>query len=343
LVGNSVLRRRRHCRRWLNHGYATRNRGKCDCPAGHDEKDCASEAFRHDRCGCQNPAALAQLSAAFAPHPLAFAPLSRAFAPLSRAFAPLSRAFAPLSARSRCIRWGHAYIDPRSRSSGTVLENRMGTPIVRLPLILLGTVAYFGLAVLGLGGLTAFFSHPALVALTIALFIMAGVSVFAGGNLSAGVREDRGNRWVLAGFGVLGLLDVYLPAWTDRMELWTIDGDTVRWLGVVLFAVGGGLRIWPVFVLGDRFSGLVAIQPGHTLVTTGIFGVIRNPSYLGMLLNALGWGLAFRSGVGMSLAVLFIPPLVARIRSEEGLLRAQFGAEYAAYFARTSRLVPGLW
>ena len=39
----------------------------------------------------------------------------------------------------------------------------------------------------------------------------------------------------------------------------------IRWLGVVLFTVGGALRLWPVFVLGRRFSGLVAIQPGHTL------------------------------------------------------------------------------
>ena len=95
-------------------------------------------------------------------------------------------------------------------------------------------------------------------------------------------------------------------------------------------------------MLGRRFSGLVAIQPGHTLVTSGIYGVIRHPSYLGLLVNALGWGLAFRSGVGVLLAALMIPPLLARIRAEERLLRAQFGAEYDAYRARTSRMIPGL-
>jgi protein-S-isoprenylcysteine O-methyltransferase Ste14 len=80
--------------------------------------------------------------------------------------------------------------------------------------------------------------------------------------------KDRGNRWVLAVFGVIGLLDAFVPAWTDRKEFWTLDGDTTRWLGIALFAAGGALRLWPVFVLGRRFSGLVAIQPGHTLVTT---------------------------------------------------------------------------
>ena len=94
---------------------------------------------------------------------------------------------------------------------------------------------------------------------------------------------------------------------------------------------------------GARFSGLVAIQPGHTLVTTGPYGVIRHPSYLGLLINALGWALAFRSGVGVLLTALIIPPLLARMRAEEALLRTQFGSEYDAYCTRTSRLIPGLY
>jgi len=74
---------------------------------------------------------------------------------------------------------------------------------------------------------------------------------------------------------VIGLASAYLPAYSDRTELWTLDGDAVRWIGVALFAAGGVLRLWPVFVLGRRFSGLVAIQPEHTLVTGGVYGVIR--------------------------------------------------------------------
>jgi protein-S-isoprenylcysteine O-methyltransferase Ste14 len=157
------------------------------------------------------------------------------------------------------------------------------------------------------------------------------------------VREDRGNRWVILAFALIGLAGAYLPAYTDRKEFWTIDGDAIRWLGVALFAAGGALRLWPVYVLGHRFSGLVAIQPGHTLVTSGIYAVIRHPSYLGLLVNSLGWGLAFRSAVGVLLTALTIPPLLARIRAEEALLRTEFGDAYVAFCARTSRLIPGLY
>jgi protein-S-isoprenylcysteine O-methyltransferase Ste14 len=204
-------------------------------------------------------------------------------------------------------------------------------------------LAFLGLAVLGSGGFPAFFAEPARTALAIVLLVLSGAALFSGGNLSPGEREDRANRWVLVAFGVIGLLMAWLPAYTERKGVWILDGDALRWLGVVLFAAGGALRLWPVFVLGRRFSGLVAIQPGHTLVTSGIYGVIRHPSYLGLLVNALGWALAFRSGVGVLLTALTVPPLVARIRAEERLLRTQFGAEYDAYRSRTWRLIPGLY
>jgi protein-S-isoprenylcysteine O-methyltransferase Ste14 len=215
--------------------------------------------------------------------------------------------------------------------------------LARVTLVFAGTVAYLGLAVAGLGGFGAFFAHPALISLSVVLFVVSGVSLCAGGNLSPGEREDRSNRWVIAVFTVVGLLDGYLPAYTDRKDFWTLDGETIRWVGVVLFAASTALRIWPVFVLGKRFSGLVAIQPGHQLVTTGVYSVIRNPSYLGALVMTLGWALAFRSIVGIVLTAMLIPPLVARMRAEEGLLHSHFGGEYDAYRARTWRLIPWLY
>ncbi|MGA9486653.1 MAG: isoprenylcysteine carboxylmethyltransferase family protein [Methylocella sp.] len=220
----------------------------------------------------------------------------------------------------------------------------MTTPTLRLTLgTVAATAAYLGLAVLGWGGFAAFFSHPTLTSVAIVTFVLAGAALFSSGNLSSGVREDRGNRWIFVPLAVISVLSAYLPAYTDRLDVWTIDGDATRWLGLALYTVGGVLRIWPVFVLGRRFSGLVAIQPGHTLVTSGIYGIIRHPSYLGLLVGALGWGLAFRSSVGVLLAVITVPVILARIRAEEALLHTQFGAEYDAFRARTSRLIPGIY
>ena len=172
---------------------------------------------------------------------------------------------------------------------------------------------------------------------------MMFVAPFTSGNLSSGEKEDRGNRWVFTAFSLIALLSAFVPPYTDRIGLWTIDGETARWVGVTAYTLGGALRLWPVFILGHRFSGLVAIQPGHTLETRGIYSLIRNPSYLGMLVNMLGWGLAFRGWTGILISFLLLVPLVSRIRAEERLLRSHFGAQYDVYCANTWRLLPGIY
>jgi protein-S-isoprenylcysteine O-methyltransferase Ste14 len=217
----------------------------------------------------------------------------------------------------------------------------MGPKLILFSVV--STAAYFALAILGRGGWTPFFARPPLVALAVVTVAIVAAAAFSQVNLSKGEREDRTNRWVLPAFGVLGLASAFLPAYTDRVGFWIVDGDAVRWLGVALYALGGVVRLWPIFVLGRRFSGLVAIQHDHALVTTGIYRVIRHPSYLGMITLSLGWALAFRSGVGVLLVVLMMVPVIGRINAEERLLLSQFGSEYDAYRARTSRLIPGIY
>ena len=168
----------------------------------------------------------------------------------------------------------------------------MVTP--RLAIFTTGSLAaYLGLAIAGTGGAGRFFSHPPLIALTVATVALGATAIFTEGHIGAGVREDRSNRWVIGALGVLGFVDAFLPAYTDRHDILTFGGEGVRWFGVILFTLGGLLRLAPVFVLGRRFSGLVAIQRDHELLTDGIYGFVRHPSYLGLFVSALGWGWRF--------------------------------------------------
>jgi protein-S-isoprenylcysteine O-methyltransferase Ste14 len=234
---------------------------------------------------------------------------------------------------------GAALLAPRQQLDHDMLTQKPILAFIAFAAILL----FLALAIFGWGGFAAFFANGPRIALAIAALVIPGALLFSSGNISPGEREDRANRWVLIAFGLILLLAAYLPAYTDRNEILVLDGNAVRWLGVVLFIVGGALRLWPVFVLGRQFSGLVAIQAGHRLITDGAYGVIRHPSYLGLLINALGWVLTFRSVVGVVLVAFMVPPLLARIKAEERLLRSEFGAKYDAYCNRTSRLIPGLY
>jgi protein-S-isoprenylcysteine O-methyltransferase Ste14 len=207
-------------------------------------------------------------------------------------------------------------------------------------LTIVSLAVYLGLAIAGAGGAARFFAHPPLIAVAIVTIALGFAALFGEAHVGSGVREDRSNRWVIPVLTALGLIGAWLPAYTDRIDFLTFGGEATRWLGFFLYTIGGVVRIAPVFVLGRRFSGLVAIQPGHRLVTTGLYGIIRHPSYLGLFLLALGWALAFRSGIGVVIAVMMLVVVLARISAEERLLGETFGAEYDAYRSRTWRLVP---
>src|SRR6266513_1834008 len=114
-----------------------------------------------------------------------------------------------------------------------------------------GTLAFLGLAVLSWGGFACFFSHPPRIPLAVATCVLVGAALFTRGNLSPGERENRGNRWVLIAFGLIG---AYLPAYTDRNEIWTLDGGLCSLAWRFPLRRGRSAADLAFFVLGRRFS-----------------------------------------------------------------------------------------
>jgi protein-S-isoprenylcysteine O-methyltransferase Ste14 len=115
-------------------------------------------------------------------------------------------------------------------------------------------------------------------------------------------------------------------------------------LGLVVFALGLGLRARAVHELGRFFKFTVVVQADHRVVDTGPYRLIRHPSYTGLLMAELGLGIAL--GTWLSVPAALLPPLVAfaiRIRHEERVLAAELGEPYRAYMQRTRRLIPGVW
>ena len=174
------------------------------------------------------------------------------------------------------------------------------------------SLRFIGLAILGWGGVGAFFAHPALTAVAVATVVISVVSMFTQGNLSTGEREDRGNRWVLAAFAVLGVLAAYLPALTDRLDVWTLDGDAVRWTGVVVYVLGGALRIWPVFVLGNESGRLfkpLAFTKTFAMAAASVLSVTAVPVLMYYFITARvlpkRWGR--RRNLLVTLAAMLVP------------------------------------
>src|SRR2546426_8716914 len=195
-----------------------------------------------------------------------------------------------------------------------------------------GTLPFLALVIWGWGNLTTFFAHPARVGLII--FTLTGAIAFGfSGSSSFGIGkpEDPSSRWIFIPLIVIAIAFAWLPPHLDRLDRWSIDGDTVRYLGLIITAIGGFVRVATVFELGHRFSIFIAVQSDHRLKTDGFYRFVRHPSYLGALVAMAGWALVFRSIIGLLLAAAMFVPLIARIRAEEDFFVRGFCEQYRAF------------
>jgi protein-S-isoprenylcysteine O-methyltransferase Ste14 len=110
---------------------------------------------------------------------------------------------------------------------------------------------------------------------------------------------------------------------------------------ILLFAAGIALRWWSIVVLGRFFTVDVTIEKDHEVVEAGPYRLVRHPSYTGVLLAFVGWGLSLHNW--LALLVLLVPIFAAfahRMSVEEQALSGALGERYDAYMRRTKRLLP---
>jgi protein-S-isoprenylcysteine O-methyltransferase Ste14 len=120
-----------------------------------------------------------------------------------------------------------------------------------------------------------------------------------------------------------------------------------HWLRLVclgLLMLGLAIRWTAIYTLGRAFSANVAIHATQRLNQSGLFRLMRHPSYTGMLLIFLAMGLDTRNWLGLGIIVLLpMAALLYRIHVEEAALTGAFGQEYVTYSRRTKRLIPGIY
>lgn len=99
-----------------------------------------------------------------------------------------------------------------------------------------------------------------------------------------------------------------------------------------------------VRALGKQWSLTARVVEGHDLITTGPYTWVRHPIYTGMFGMLLATGLAASHWLGLLMGVIvFWAGTIIRVRSEERLLRATFGAQYDDYARRVAAVLPGIY
>jgi protein-S-isoprenylcysteine O-methyltransferase Ste14 len=157
------------------------------------------------------------------------------------------------------------------------------------------------------------------------------------------VRADRGSRPVIRVATVVGVLGAIL-ALRAAPGAHIGAGAAAAWIGLVLLWCGIGLRFWSFQTLGRYFTFTVQTSPDQPVITAGPYGVIRHPSYAGILLAVVGLGLFLDNWLSLVVLVAAVTfGIVYRIRVEERALFADLGDVYSAYAAAHKRLVPYVW
>ena len=217
-------------------------------------------------------------------------------------------------------------------------------PLKQLIGIPMNVVLFLFLMVMAWGSWDGFFAHPVRVGVVVIHLLMLPVMTLCTAGRSRGVKHAPDWRPFFPLLMAHSLFTAWIMPYMDARELYVLPGgDALRWVGLVVLAAGAALRVWPMIALGERFASVAAIQKGHALQTSGIYGWVRHPSYVGILLMDVGFACVFRSTIAVALLPIVFWMFKRRMDVEESLLVAEFGEEYRGYMGRTSRLMPGVY
>jgi len=157
----------------------------------------------------------------------------------------------------------------------------------------------------------------------------------------AAENRDRSSYRVLTRIGPIAWLLAIAVSFT---RFGAVHWPVVQGFGLALMAAGIALRSVAIHQLGRFHTPNVAIREDHRLLETGLYSVVRHPSYSGALLAFVGFGLALDNVLGFAIIAIATPCLyLYRIREEDAVLLDAFGERYRDYCARTKRLVPWLY
>ncbi|MES2097889.1 MAG: isoprenylcysteine carboxylmethyltransferase family protein [Pseudomonadota bacterium] len=189
---------------------------------------------------------------------------------------------------------------------------------------------------------------PGLIALGL------GFVLFAIALIAARARAKRGEKvansgtapaswiWIVVqgiaiGFAGFGRLTVKLDPLSAKAIVEAI-------VVMALMASAVGLFYASSRAMGKNWALVARTRSDHTLVQNGPFAWVRHPIYVALFLFLVAMAIAYGHTRNLIVAVpLYALATGMRVRYEERLLHAQFGADYDAYALRVRRFIPGVF
>ena len=140
---------------------------------------------------------------------------------------------------------------------------------------------------------------------------------------------------------VITLIIAIAMWWIDQyLDFSWASFGKMLWVSFIFLGIGG---IFGFLGLVEFYKSSTSIDPHvpskvSSLVTNGIYGISRNPMYVGLLLILVGYGFYLGNGLAFAMLPLFVGYMNRyQIMPEEQVMEEKFGDEYRKYKSEVRR------
>lgn len=156
-----------------------------------------------------------------------------------------------------------------------------------------------------------------------AIACVVALVAFAIAETAAKKGASDPSRWGAPGtrLALVSGIGLLVTAWVAIGFPAAAAAAAAAFASAIACALGVLLRVLAIRALGDGFTSETVLAPGRPVVRTGIYGVLRHPSDIGLLLFTAGLvGLTGSLLAVVPALLLVVPSAIARMVQEDRLL-----------------------
>ena len=144
-------------------------------------------------------------------------------------------------------------------------------------------------------------------------------------------------RWAI----VVTLVAFIIPGIDHRYGWSTIPTNIVIFANILVIL--GYLIVFRTLQLNSYAARTVEVEKGQKLITRGLYGIVRHPMYVGMLILYFALPIGLGSYWAMIPLLPLFPIMIIRTLNEEEVLKRDLPG-YKEYCKKVKyRLIPGIW
>lgn len=155
-------------------------------------------------------------------------------------------------------------------------------------------------------------------------------------------KEREKEQSLIIKLSYIPFIFAYVLPGFDRRFGWS---DMPVWVAIVgnLFVFVGYILIFNVFKQNAYASRIIETSEEQQVISTGLYGLVRHPMYLGNCMMYILSPIALGSWWAVIPALFILPVIVMRIRNEEKVLAKDLPG-YTEYLQKVKyRILPGVW